>query len=174
MKTTLELTTLFSGFQSSFNPAQTVLMWFTDSLSFCGGFNVNIAGCAEEPGNSLILETGLVQSQFGTELIGHELGHNLDLALLDFGASSDNLMAPVLNGSTNLVEEQLQVALASSLLQTDGVSPLPFLDIIPIAILSQAEFDAEFGVVPLPATGFMLLVALGAFGIAARRKRNNH
>ena len=60
---------------------------FVSSLSYCGNLNPSIIGCAQTPGNSIILETGWS----GSSLFVHEFGHNVGLNHRD--SCANNLMS---------------------------------------------------------------------------------
>lgn len=151
--TSAELDTLFA-----FNGAtasNVVSMYFVDILDFCGGFNTSIVGCASVGGNDIAVESAFAAGGFGTELLAHELGHNLGLGHV----MSPNLMTGSLNGNTTLINPQVTIVLGSSLIQFDG--PSRFVEITPVLLTA----------VPLPPAGIMFVSAiLVLFGIHRRKK----
>ena len=65
-----DLTTLFG---LGVAPSPTVNLFFVDSVDFCGGsLNPGIIGCANSPGNDLVVE-----SVFASGGLGGELTHRL-------------------------------------------------------------------------------------------------
>ncbi|QPF71811.1 PEP-CTERM sorting domain-containing protein [Roseateles sp. DAIF2] len=140
--------------------AKTVSMFFTDSISWCGGTGSNIIGCADTPGNVLALDSDWAANpSFGGVLAAHELAHNLNLGHL---SSTNNLMNPTI-GSNNsfLSSAQISTLLQSPLIQFDGTRR--YISITPIALIATA--------VPEPGSWLMMGLGLGALGVAARRGR---
>lgn len=89
-----KLNTLF-GIQGA---TPTVFMYFVDDISFCGGVSDPlIVGCADQPGNDIVVESAFMASALGDELAAHELGHNLGLEHI---ADINNLMNPTILAST--------------------------------------------------------------------------
>lgn len=133
----------------------TVNMFFVDSVDYCSGtYNVSLVGCADLPGNRFVVESVMAANPtYGTELMAHELGHNLFLAHCTECA---NLMNTTLNGNTHLTPTQVAGVLASPLVHLLGSGPLAqrWIDITPVLISA----------VPLPAA---LPLAFSAFGLLA-------
>jgi hypothetical protein len=133
-----------------------VNMFFVDSIDYCSGYNVSIVGCGSYPGNIVAVESSYAAGSYGTELLAHELGHNLGLGHL----SGDNLMNPYLNGFTDLTAAQIATILNSPLIQFDETGA--YLEINPILIASA---------VPLPGAFLLMFSALSAMGFAGRKRR---
>ena len=130
----------------------TVFAFFVDAINWCGSAGNNIVGCAGQPGNALMLDSGFVAAnQTGNGFIdfAHELGHNLDLAHV---SDTTNLMNATLLGGTTLTATQVSTIYNSPLIQTDSLGKL-FISITPIVV------------VPLPAAWILLLSAMGMMGI---------
>ncbi|MBV9678821.1 MAG: hypothetical protein JO185_20965 [Acidobacteriaceae bacterium] len=136
------------------DPAPTVDAFFVDQLDTCGfpepALNGIVFGCAQLPGHVFVEESEAAALSPAT-LMGHELGHNLNLPHDLF--SSLNLMSPFFPHGTELTEEQVAIILQSPLVQTDATGQR-FIQITPIAIVAAPE----------PPTLLLLLgaVALGA------------
>ena len=127
-----DLTSLFSLSPAAF---PTVNLYFVDSVDFCGGsFNVGIVGCANSPGNQIVLESGWAASGLGGELTAHELGHNLGLAHISDIA---NLMNPVLMGGSLFNAAQMASLTGSSLVQSDLSGD--FISTAPVLITPEPE-----------------------------------
>jgi hypothetical protein len=154
----IDTSTRLNGLFAQAHDLPTINMYFVDTIDYCGGYNPSIVGCASTPGNDLVLESDVVAGSFGTELVAHELGHNLGLG---HPAGSGNLMNGTLNGSTFLTVDQANSVLASSLVQTDG-SGQRFLSITPYLIQATA--------VPVPAAAPLFLSALMGIFTLRRRK----
>jgi hypothetical protein len=133
------------------DPAPTVDAFFVDQLDACGSVEPTInglfAGCAQLPGHIFVEESSAADLS-PAPLMGHELGHNLNLQHDFF--SYANLMAPLFPPGTELTEEQVAIILQSPLVQTDSTGQR-FIQITPIAIVA-----------PEPSTLLLLGVALGA------------
>ncbi len=142
------------------DPAPTVDAFFVDQLNFCGSVEPTIngifAGCAQLPGHIFVEESEAAELS-AAPLMGHELGHNLNLQHDLF--SSSNLMAPFFPPGTELTEEQVANLLQSPLVQTDSTGQR-FIQITPIAIVAAPE----------PSTLLFLGAALGALLIVNRNK----
>ncbi len=149
-----ELTILF-GLAPANSP--TVNMFFVDALDYCSSLDVNIIGCANQPGNKLVVENIGAADQ--AELNAHELGHNLNLPHTSPGLMTDRDVW----GNTALTTEQVDIILTSPLVQ--GTAPGLYIDITPIRIISQLE------AVPLPATLLLAASGLGFLGLYGVRNR---
>jgi hypothetical protein len=149
------LTQLQALFNLAPDPAPTVDAFFVDELNACGAVepqvNGKLAGCAQLPGHVFVEDFNFAELSPAT-LMGHELGHNLNLQhdFFDFL----NLMAPIFPPGPNVTEEQVATILQSPLVQTDPTGQR-FIVITPIAI-----------VVPEPST---LLLLIGALLILRQR-----
>jgi hypothetical protein len=145
-----DLSSLF-GLAPAASP--TVNLFFVDSVDFCGAsFDIGIIGCANSPGNQIVLESVWAAGGLGAELTAHELGHSLGLGHVDDIA---NLMNPVLMGGTQLTPSQMATVVASPLVQSDLFGD--FVSITPILVT------------PEPAT--WALVGAGLLALAWRRRR---
>lgn len=146
------------------DPAPAVTAFFVDQLNICGSAEPAItgqyAGCAQLPGHIFVEASDLAEIVPGP-LMGHELGHNLNLQHELLG-SSTNLMAPFFPPGPDVTEQQVANMLQSPLLQTDSAGQR-FIAITPIAIVGAA--------VPEPSTLLLLGVALGALLIVNRKKQ---
>ena len=143
-----------------------VNFYFVDTISACGGFiNSGIVGCGELLGNDFVVESSYAAGGFGSELLAHELGHNLGL----FHLNGNFLMNPFLNGHTTITANQVSTIHSSSLVKTDG--QLFWIDINPVLIVAKASIPAP---APVPEPS-MLVLFLIAFGLMYqnRIKRNS-
>ena len=138
-------------------------MFYVDSVSACGTTTgaPGIVGCGwiDRPG--LYIESGFADSGFGNELIAHEIGHNLGLG---HTADGSGLMGAFLNGETTLSAAEIAIILGSGLVQTDVTGQL-YIEIAPWLVTDQIN------VVPLPASGLMLILGAGALGALRRRRK---
>jgi hypothetical protein len=90
------------------------------------------------PGHLFVEETDLAK-EAPAALMGHELGHNLNLQHDFFSAA--NLMAPFFPPGTELTEDQVGQILQSPLIQTDSTGH-KFIEVAPIAIVAVPEPSA--------------------------------
>jgi hypothetical protein len=143
------------------DPAPTVDAFFVDDLNACGTVeptvNGALAGCAQLPGHIFVEDSAAAELSPAT-LMGHELGHNLNLEHDFFSAL--NLMSPFFPHGPDLTDDQVATILQSPLVQTDSTGKR-FIQITPIAILA-----------PEPSTLLLLGAAFGALLIIKRRVRN--
>jgi hypothetical protein len=143
------------------DPAPTVDAFFVDKLDACGSVEPTIngifAGCAQLPGH-IFVEASDFAELSSAPLMGHELGHNLNLHHDLF--SSANLMAPFFPPGTEVTEEQVATILQSPLVQTDSTGQR-FVQITPIAIVATPE----------PSTVLLLGLAFGALLIINTKGR---
>lgn len=156
--TDAEVNALFS---MHIDPANEASFFFVDTIDACGGFDVNIVGCGETPGNDFMVESDFADSRFNAELLAHELAHNLGL-----DHTVGGLMDPIINGERDLTEAQVALIfqnLGNSLVQFDQDGDA-FVVVNPVLVV------AGVAQVPLPAAGLLLMGALAGLS-AARRKR---
>jgi hypothetical protein len=118
------------------DPAPTVDAFFADDLNACGTveptLNGALAGCAQLPGHIFVEDSAAAELSPAT-LMGHELGHNLNLEHDFF--SSLNLMSSFFPHGRDLTDVQVAIILQSPLVQTDSTGQR-FIQITPIAILA--------------------------------------
>jgi hypothetical protein len=134
-----------------------VNFYFIDTISACGGtINTRYVGCGEFPGNDFIVESSFAASSSGSELLAHELGHNLGLPHL----SGRYLMNPSLNGNTTITQEEVNIIHNSSLVQTNGRDF--WININPVLIVAAAS-------TPVPEPSTLMLILLSA-GLLFRKK----
>ena len=142
----------------------TVNMFFVDSISFCSVPAPTAIGCGQTPGNVIAVDSNwAANATYGTNLMSHELGHNLALAHIT-PDNGTNLMNPTISTSFALTAAQIATILASGLVQTDIWGDL-FIAITPIAV------------VPEPSTVVLLaggLIYLGSAVARARRAQLGH
>jgi hypothetical protein len=144
------------------DPAPTVDAFFVDQVNFCGFedepvINGSVNGCAQLPGHVFVEDSDAAELSPAT-LMGHELGHNLNLQ--HTLADPDNLMNFLFPHGMMLTEEQVAIILQSSLVQT-GPTGQKFIQITPIAIVATSE----------PATLLLLGSSLGVLLIATAINR---
>jgi hypothetical protein len=154
--TVAELQALYS---LASDPAPTVVAFFVDQLNVCTTVEENINGayngCAQFPGRFMVEDFHAAELD-AAELMGHELGHNLDLGHIPLG-----LMAPMLGfgGPPELFDFQVAAILQSPLVQTDSTGQR-FIQITPIAIIDAPE----------PSMFLLLSAALGALFFVKTKK----
>lgn len=135
-----------------FGAANVVNLFFIDSLNWCGSTSPSFVGCAELPGNDLIIESVFASNlQFNAELLAHELAHNLGLAHISV---SSNLMHPNIGGGTNLTASQVSTLRSNSLIQGDSNSGF-FITVKPILVAAAAG-----ELIPEPHIALLLLIGL--------------
>jgi len=119
------------------DPAPVVDAFFVDQIGVCGFeqepvINGSFAGCAQLPGHVFVEDSeDAVLST--APLMGHELGHNLNLQHNLF--SPEDLMWPLFPPGTLLTEQEVNLIFQSPLVQTD-TSGEKFIQITPIAIVA--------------------------------------
>lgn len=136
----------------------TVNMFFVDAIMWCGGPGGSIVGCADMPGNDMVLRSSTAAGSNGDVLGAHELGHNLGL---DHDPAANNLMFEFLDADDLLTVTQVNTifsAVGSPLQDPTGAA---FVDIQPIFITA----------IPLPAALPLTLSAVVLIRITARRRR---
>ncbi len=142
------------------DPAPTVDAFFVNQVDACGFPEPTpaglFAGCAQLPGHVFVEESASAALSPAT-LMGHELGHNLDLPHDFF--SGTNLMSPFFPHGPDLTDQQVAAILQSPLIQTDSTG-VRFIQITPIAIVANPE----------PATLLLFGTALGALCILRLKK----
>lgn len=144
------------------DPAPTVDAFFVDQIDVCGfeqepTVNGSFAGCAQLPGHVFVEDSALAVPE-AAPLMGHELGHNLNLQHNLF--SQADLMWPFYPPGTELTEQEVALLLQSPLVQTDPTGQ-KFIAITPIAIVATSE----------PATFLLLGGSLGVLLIATAINR---
>jgi hypothetical protein len=130
-------------------------VFFIDNINFCGGPGDGVVGCAPVGGDSVALDStfAALGGGFGTQLEGHELGHNLGLdhcqdtpancpAAQPDGSYLD-LMNSFINGSTVLNAAQRNTILASGLVQNNALLG-NFIDLQPIVFAPEPTGLALF------------------------------
>ncbi|MDO6425896.1 hypothetical protein Q4489_02680 [Thalassotalea sp. 1_MG-2023] len=152
-----EVRQLFNMHSGGFN---IVNFYFIDTISACGSSTgTNIVGCGEYFGNDFVVESRFADSGYGSELLAHELGHNLGLPHLN-GAF---LMNPSLNNRTLLTEAEVAQIRQSPLVQ--NVDNTYWIDINPVLIVRELTKVSE------PAT--FVLFMLAVFTLLCRCKVSN-
>ena len=146
----MELDALFA-LGSAMSPI--VNMFFVDEVNSCGGFGLSIIGCADQPGNNMVVENlpGITPPAPSNqaELNVHELGHNLGLPHND--VDPDNIMSTGAFGNILFTQTQIDTILMSELVQ--GPANMRFIEITPILISA----------VPVPSA--ILLFGTGLAGL---------
>jgi hypothetical protein len=119
------------------DPAPTVVAFFVDKLTVCATVEVDaggtVPGCAQLPGRFLVEDFHFAEGNPDT-LMGHELGHNLNLGHIPLGLMSFFLP----HSPSDLFEDQVATILQSPLVQTDS-SGQRFIQITPVAIVDAPE-----------------------------------
>ena len=161
INTDAELNTLFSlGPDNSLS--RIVDVYFVDSILACGGPGTGIIGCANTPGNDIVVRSSFAAGTQGATLIAHELGHSLGLP-----HQANSLMSATISSNTTLHGTQVNAIFSNAggfnLIQT-GVGGNRFINLRPIAVIAVA-------VVPEPETYVLLLAGLGLIGLATIRRR---
>jgi len=155
------LTDLQALYNLAPDPAPTVDAFFVDELNACGSveptINGVVVGCAQLPGHVFVEDSSAAELSPAT-LMGHELGHNLNLEHDFFGAL--NLMSPFFPHGPELTQEQVATILQSPLVQTDSTGQR-FIQITPIAIAAAPE----------PSTLPLLGAGIGALVIIKTKKK---
>lgn len=142
--------------------SNTVMAFFVDTISWCGGPGSNIIGCGELPGNVFTINSSwAANATYGAALLSHELGHNLGLS---HSSTNGNLMYSILTGGTTLTSGQASTILSSSLVQWDSQLQQRYISITPIAVVATLA-------VPEPETYALLSAGLMLLGVIGRRRR---
>ena len=161
---------LNSLFGSHVGAQDVVNFYFVDTISECGGFNVNIIGCGETPGNDFVVESVWAANTtipsggnitYGVNLLAHELGHNLGLQ----HRNGTDLMNPFINGFQDLNAAEVATILASPLVHKDA-NGNRFITINPVLIVARAINN-----VPEPSTLVLMLSGLAIVGVRARKSK---
>ena len=152
------------GLLNTAGPGPVIDMYYVDTVSACGTTTgaPGIVGCGWVGAPGLYIESSFADSGFGNELIAHEIGHNLGLG---HTADGSGLMGAFLNGETTLSAAEIAITLASNLIQTDSSDGSLYIEIAPWLVTDRIN------VVPLPASGVMLLVGAGALASLRRRRK---
>jgi len=153
----------FYNLVGQFNSSTIHYAYFVDSIDWCGESNPAIVGCAFQPGNDLVIESGFAAGANGAELIAHELAHNLSLEHDELPAG--NLLDPTINGNTTLTASQASAILSRPSVQTDLLGNR-FVQIQPVLIAASLAVP-----VPEPSTALLAASLLGIFASSTRRWR---
>ncbi|MBI1394676.1 MAG: hypothetical protein GC151_01760 [Betaproteobacteria bacterium] len=139
--------------------------YFVDAIRFCPDEEYQrlagqILGCAPQPGNVVVLDSGAAAGMLGVLVIEHELGHAMNLGHVP--GQNTNLMNPLIQSGV-LNAGQWNAILASPLLIRDPADQNHFsISVRPIAVLA------------VPEPGTLVLVAgvvlLARFPRAGRRR----
>lgn len=96
-------------------PSPIVDAFFVDQLDACGFDEASVSGhyygCAQLPGHVLVEESNAAEMDPAT-LMGHELGHNLNLEHVPL--APDNLMSYFFPHGMDLTEEQVATIFGES------------------------------------------------------------
>lgn len=145
-----EVNNLFSMHVGLFN---VVNFYFIDTISACGStIHPGIVGCGQTPGNNFVVESGYASGSNGSELLAHELAHNLGL----HHNSGNTLMDPYINGFTTLTEQEANSIHSSSLVQDNGLDY--WININPVLVVASASIPLP---VPEPSTLMLFLLSFG-------------
>ncbi len=136
-----------------------VRMFFVDAVKWCGGSGT-YAGCGDEPGHDIVVDSDHAANTYGHVLNAHELGHNLDL---DHVTDTNNVMKEIVTTTRNVdfLPAQVDDILNSQLIQFDG--PQRFISITPILVSAAA--------VPIPGALILCASAIASLGFFGGSKR---
>ncbi len=138
-------------------PSPIVDAFFVDQIDACGFDEAAVSGqyygCAQLPGHVLVEESNAAEEDPAT-LMGHELGHNLNLEHVPL--APDNLMSYFFPHGMDLTDEQVATILESPLVQMDADGNR-FIEIEPILISAP-----EPSTLAVLGSGLVVLLAGGA------------
>jgi hypothetical protein len=140
--------------------ARTVPVFFIDSLDPSLGGGVIGLGWVGL-GGLAVNSTMAGNPVFGSNVVAHELGHNLGLS---HGSIQGDLMYPYLNSNgtaTRFEAYEISTILRSSLVQVDALGQ-KYIEIAPFAVVAALP-------VPEPSTWAMMLGGLAMVGAVRRR-----
>ena len=164
--TDAEVTQLFSH---HIGGAGVVNFYFIDTISACGGIDVNIIGCGQVNGPNFVVESAYAadtsipfggNTQVGVQLLAHELGHNLGLD----HRNGDDLMNPFINGFGALNSAEIAQILLSPLVHAEANGQL-YIQINPVLVRAAVQ------AVPEPGTVLLVAAALLMLAMARRRQQ---
>lgn len=145
-------------------PSPIVDAFFVDQVDACGFPEASASGayygCAQLPGHVLVEESDAAAMDPAT-LMGHELGHNLNLQHVPL--APDNLMSYFFPHGTDLTDEQVATILESPLVQMDADGNR-FIEIEPILISAP-----EPSTLSVLGSGLAALLAGGAMTRARKQ-----
>lgn len=127
--------------------------FFVDAIGSCSGPGLNIVGCADRPGHTLVVESAYASTDALNIDLGHELGHNLGLPHLGDLLAVGNLMNPVLN-STVLTVAQVTAIFLSELVQKNDAGGY-FINVRPILVTPGPIVGAGLPGMALAAGGLL-------------------